>query len=97
MNGKYGPYITDGDVNANVPKGTDPQNVTLAEAVELLRIRAETGAQQKSRRRGCKPQGPAKQKKANGEAKLTKPAKVAKASQRKTKPATKPSARQERT
>jgi DNA topoisomerase-1 len=40
LNGRFGPYITDGSVNANVPKGTDPKAVTLAEAVVLLAERA---------------------------------------------------------
>ncbi len=36
LSGRYGPYVTDGTVNANVPKGTDPLDVELDEAVELL-------------------------------------------------------------
>ena len=94
MNGKYGPYITDGDINANVPKGTDPQNVTLAEAVELLRIRAETGGGGKKKKKKAPAKAakaaPAKAAKANGEAKAdAKPAKAAKApAKEKIKPAT---------
>jgi DNA topoisomerase-1 len=37
--GRFGPYVTDGQVNASVPKGRDPQNVSLEEAVELLAAR----------------------------------------------------------
>ncbi|MCG2840597.1 type I DNA topoisomerase [Sandaracinobacter sp. RS1-74] len=40
LNGRFGPYITDGSVNANVPKGGDPKAVTLEQAVELLAERA---------------------------------------------------------
>jgi DNA topoisomerase-1 len=40
LNGRFGPYISDGTVNANVPRGTDPAAVTLAQAVELLAERA---------------------------------------------------------
>lgn len=36
LSGRYGPYVTDGTVNANVPKGTEPTDVDLDEAVELL-------------------------------------------------------------
>ncbi len=37
--GQYGPYVKHGTVSASIPKGTDPQAVTLAEAVELLAAR----------------------------------------------------------
>jgi len=40
LNGRFGPYITDGAVNANVPRGTDPKAVSLADAVALLAERA---------------------------------------------------------
>jgi DNA topoisomerase-1 len=40
LDGRFGPYITDGSVNASVPRGTDPESVTLEQAVELLRERA---------------------------------------------------------
>jgi DNA topoisomerase-1 len=36
LEGRYGPYITDGSKNANVPKGTKPEDVTLEQATELL-------------------------------------------------------------
>jgi DNA topoisomerase I len=40
LDGRFGPYITDGTVNASVPRGTDPETVSLDQAVELLRERA---------------------------------------------------------
>lgn len=51
MSGRYGPYITDGETNANVPKGTDPQAVTLEQAVDLLRQRAEQGGSGKKKKK----------------------------------------------
>ena len=36
LNGRYGPYITDGKKNAKIPKGTDPKTITHEQAKELL-------------------------------------------------------------
>ena len=36
LNGRFGPYVTDGNKNAKVPKDTDPKTVTRDQAVELL-------------------------------------------------------------
>jgi DNA topoisomerase-1 len=55
--GRYGPYVTDGTINATVPKGTDPATVTLERAVELLAAREE-----KLRAQGKDPRAPKKRK-----------------------------------
>ena len=36
LNGRYGPYITDGSKNAKIPKDTDPKSITHEQARELL-------------------------------------------------------------
>ncbi|HEY4160998.1 MAG TPA: type I DNA topoisomerase [Candidatus Saccharimonadales bacterium] len=36
LNGRFGPYITDGKKNAKIPKDTDPKSITHEKAVELL-------------------------------------------------------------
>lgn len=36
LNGRFGPYITDGKVNVKIPKGDDPSKITLKEAKELI-------------------------------------------------------------
>ena len=45
--GRYGPYIKHGSTNANVPKGSDPQDLTLDEAVKLIAERVEKGGGKK--------------------------------------------------
>ncbi len=43
LDGRYGPYVTDGELNATVPRGVDPASIDLDQAVELLRERAARG------------------------------------------------------
>ena len=39
LEGRYGPYVTDGETNASVPKGVDPATLTLEAANDLLEAR----------------------------------------------------------
>lgn len=41
LEGRFGPYVTDGSVNATVRRGTIPEELTLEEAVAMLRDKAE--------------------------------------------------------
>jgi DNA topoisomerase-1 len=43
LDGRYGPYATNGKIHATIPKGTDPKAVTLEQAAELLRAKAAQG------------------------------------------------------
>ncbi|QHU91985.1 hypothetical protein GWK76_01415 [Candidatus Saccharibacteria bacterium oral taxon 488] len=38
LNGRFGPYITDGTKNAKIPKDTDPKTITHEQALELLKV-----------------------------------------------------------
>jgi DNA topoisomerase-1 len=49
--GRFGPYVTDGETNASLRKGDDPETVTLDRAVELLAERRARGPAKKSPRR----------------------------------------------
>lgn len=43
MDGRYGPYLKHGKTNATLPKGKDPQSVTMEEAAALLAEREQKG------------------------------------------------------
>jgi DNA topoisomerase-1 len=66
LSGRYGPYIKHGATNANVPKGADPQALTLDEAVKLLAEREAKGGGGKKK--------PARAVKAKAETTAKKPA-----------------------
>jgi len=42
MDGRYGPYVTDGQTNASLPKNASPDEVTFEQALQLLKERAES-------------------------------------------------------
>jgi len=67
LSGRYGPYVKHGATNANVPRGGDPQAITLEQALALLAEREAKGGAKKKPARAAKPKAegaaPAKAKK----------------------------------
>jgi DNA topoisomerase-1 len=49
LNGRYGPYITDRNKNARVPKDREPKSLTLEECKELLAAAPERGRRGKKK------------------------------------------------
>jgi len=41
QSGRFGPYVTDGETNATIPRGTSPTELSLEQALELLARRRE--------------------------------------------------------
>jgi DNA topoisomerase-1 len=53
FNGRFGPYIKHGTINANIPRGADPTTITLEQAIELVDARA--AAAPSTKMKGRKP------------------------------------------
>ncbi len=62
--GKYGPYVNFGKVNATLPKGKDPQSVTVEEALTLIAEKEAKGGGTKKPVRKTAAKKPAAKKKA---------------------------------
>ena len=52
--GRFGPYVTDGETNASLRKGDDVETITDERASELLADRRERGPAKKTARRRAK-------------------------------------------
>ncbi|MBN9222647.1 MAG: type I DNA topoisomerase [Mesorhizobium sp.] len=61
--GKYGPYVNFGKVNATLPKGKDPQSVTVEDALALIAEKeAKGGGGRKPARKAAAAKAPAAKK-----------------------------------
>jgi DNA topoisomerase-1 len=48
LSGRYGPYVTDGKINASLPRGVTAEQISMDEAVNLLEARAARVADESS-------------------------------------------------
>jgi DNA topoisomerase-1 len=58
--GRYGPYVNQGKVNATLPKTLKPEDVTLEQALELIAERAARGGGKTPARKAAAKKAPAK-------------------------------------
>ncbi|TXM75058.1 type I DNA topoisomerase [Methylobacterium sp. WL12] len=84
--GKYGAYVTDGEVNATLPKSTAADALTLAEGIDLVNAKRAAGGGKPSRGRKAAPARGAKTA-------ARKPAKATKDVDAPAKSAAKPAAK----
>lgn len=80
LDGRYGPYVTDGETNASLPKDTPVDELSFDQALELLAARAAVGPKKKGRKKAAKKKAPAK-KAAKKTTKKKKPAAKKKSSE----------------
>ena len=52
--GRFGPYVTDGETNASLRRGDDVEALTLERALELMAERRAKGPAQPRRRSGTR-------------------------------------------
>ncbi|HEY4276257.1 MAG TPA: type I DNA topoisomerase [Rhizomicrobium sp.] len=91
LKGRYGPYVSDGDVNATIAEGIDPMEVTLEQALALIAERAAKGGGKKKKKAApkkapAKADAPAKKEPAKKTASKKAPAKKKSAVKAKKKP-----------
>jgi len=80
LDGRFGPYVTDGALNATVPRGVDPATIDIEQAVELLREREARGpAQKRTTRKKAPPKKTTKRVVKKGTSKTSRAGKANKA------------------
>lgn len=50
LSGKYGPYVKFGKINATLPKGSEPEEITVEEAVKLIEAKSGSGSSGKKKK-----------------------------------------------
>jgi len=73
LSGRFGPYVTDGETNATLPKGSDPAALTQEQAIDLLARKREAGpsTRKPARKKAAAKKPAAKATKAKAPAKAT--------------------------
>jgi len=90
LNGRFGPYITDGSKNARIPKDKEPRELTEAECVALLAAapdrpkRGRFGKGKATAKTAAKPEAAAPAKKASAKKTAAKKAPAKKAAKKAT-------------
>ncbi|GAB6844682.1 DNA topoisomerase-1 [Methylorubrum rhodinum] len=91
--GKYGPYVSDGSVNATLPKSMSAESLTLEQAIDLVNAKRAAGGGKKPARKTAARSRTAKPAEGGTEAKAKKPAARKSAAKPAAKSAAKPAAR----
>ncbi|MES2473877.1 MAG: type I DNA topoisomerase [Pseudomonadota bacterium] len=95
LKGKFGPYVSDGETNATLPEGTEPDAVTMEQALALIAERAAKGGKKKKPAKAAKAktEKPAAAKKADKKEKAAPKKAAAKTSSKKKAATGKPAAK----
>ncbi len=85
LKGRYGPYVTDGETNASLPRDyADPEKLTVEEALELIAARRAKGPSKKKKKKKTAKKKTTKKAAKKKTAKKTTKKKVTKKAAKKT-------------